>query len=60
MPIDGATSTQIRAEGFPDLGDELMYPRMSAKKLERLAEMGTRRSRGRSWATSPPSPASRP
>ena len=35
---------QIRAESFPDLGDEVMYPRMSAKKLERLAELGTRRS----------------
>ncbi len=43
-PIDGTTATQIRAENFPDLGDELMYPRMSAKKLERLAELGTRRS----------------
>jgi hypothetical protein len=42
--IEGTTSTQIRAESFPDLGDEVMYPRMSAKKLERLAELGTRRS----------------
>src|SRR5258705_6275993 len=44
MPIDGTTPTQIRAEEFPDLGDEVMYPRMSAGKLERLAELGTRRS----------------
>ena len=44
MPIEGTTPTQIRAESFPDLGDEVMYPRMSAKKLERLAELGTRRS----------------
>jgi len=44
VAIEGTTSTQIRAENFPDLGDEVMYPRMSAKKLERLAELGTRRS----------------
>jgi thioredoxin reductase (NADPH) len=44
VPIDGITPTQIRAENFPDLGDEVMYPRMSAKKLERLAELGTCRS----------------
>ncbi len=44
LPIEGTTSTQIRAESFPDLGDEAMYPRMSAKKLERLAKLGTRRS----------------
>ncbi len=44
LPIEGTTPTQIRAERFPDLGDELMYPRMSAKKLERLAQLGTRRS----------------
>ncbi len=44
MAIDGTTSTQIRAESFPDLGDEVMYPRMSAGKIERLAELGTRRS----------------
>ena len=40
----GTDTTQIRAESFPDLGDEVMYPRMSAAKIERLAEMGTRRS----------------
>ena len=44
MAIDGTTSTQIRAESFPDLGDEVLYPRMSAKKLEHLAKLGTRRS----------------
>jgi thioredoxin reductase (NADPH) len=44
VPIEGTTSAQIRAESFPDLGDELMFPRMSEKKLERLAEMGSRRS----------------
>jgi thioredoxin reductase (NADPH) len=38
------TVAQLRAESFPDLGDELMFPRMSAQKLERLAEHGTRRS----------------
>ena len=41
-PIDATTPTQVRAGDFPDLGDEVMYPRMSAKKLERLAELGTR------------------
>ena len=44
MTTEGPTTTQIRAERFPDLDDELMYPRMSAKKLQRLAELGTRRS----------------
>ena len=44
MPVEASTRTQIRAENFPDLGDELMYPRLSAPKLARLAEMGERRS----------------
>ncbi len=44
MTIEATASAQIRAESFPDLGDEAMFPRMSAKKLERLAEIGTRRS----------------
>ena len=44
MAVEPTTPTQIRAESFPDLGDEVMFPRMSAKKLERLAELGTRRS----------------
>ncbi len=44
MTIDRTASTQIRAENFPDLGDEVMYPRLSARKLERMAEHGTRRS----------------
>jgi thioredoxin reductase (NADPH) len=43
-PIREPTSTQIRAAEFPDLADEVMYPRISAEKLERLAEHGTRRS----------------
>jgi thioredoxin reductase (NADPH) len=38
------TAVQLRADSFPDLGDELMFPRISAEKLERLAEHGTRRS----------------
>jgi len=38
------TVTRIRAEQFPDLRDEVMYPRMSEAKLERLAEQGTRES----------------
>ncbi len=44
MTIEATASTQLRAEGFPDLSDEAMFPRMSPKKLERLAETGTRRS----------------
>ena len=44
VPVEASTRTQIRAENFPDLGDELMYPRLSAPKLARLAEMGERRS----------------
>jgi hypothetical protein len=35
-------ATQIRAQEFPDLGDEVMYPRLSAAKLEQLAKEGTR------------------
>jgi thioredoxin reductase (NADPH) len=38
------TVQQLRAERFPDLGDELMFPRLSAEKLERLASHGTLRS----------------
>ena len=38
------TTTRIRAEQFPDLDDEVMYPRVSEAKLQRLAEKGTRRS----------------
>jgi thioredoxin reductase (NADPH) len=37
------STTTIRAENFPDLGDEVMYPHFSEAKLERLAEKGTRR-----------------
>jgi thioredoxin reductase (NADPH) len=37
-------ATKIRSEHFPDLQDEVMFPRLSAAKLERLAESGTRRS----------------
>src|SRR5215208_1257352 len=44
MAIDQTTPTLIRAETFPDLGDEVMFPRLSPQKLERLAELGTRRS----------------
>jgi thioredoxin reductase (NADPH) len=44
VAIEETTPTQIRAESFPDLGDEVMYPRMSAQKLARLAEQGTRQS----------------
>jgi thioredoxin reductase (NADPH) len=44
VPVQATTPTQIRADSFPDLGDEVMFPRMSAKKLGRLAELGTRTS----------------
>ena len=35
---------EIRVDEFPALDDEVMYPRLSEAKLERLAETGTRRS----------------
>ena len=35
---------QVKAENFPDLGDEVMYPRLSEAKIERLAREGERRS----------------
>jgi thioredoxin reductase (NADPH) len=44
VATEQTTPAQIRAERFPDLADEVMYPRLSAKKLARLAELGTRRS----------------
>jgi thioredoxin reductase (NADPH) len=44
VPVQATTPTQIRSDSFPDLGDEVMFPRMSAKKLGRLAELGTRTS----------------
>jgi thioredoxin reductase (NADPH) len=37
-------ATKIRAEHFPDLQDDVMFPRLSPAKLERLALSGTRRS----------------
>jgi thioredoxin reductase (NADPH) len=41
---DGRTVERVRAEEFPDLADEVLYPRLSDAKLERLAERGERRS----------------
>jgi thioredoxin reductase (NADPH) len=38
-----ATTTVIRSERFPDLDDEVLYPRLSDAKLEWLAERGERR-----------------
>src|SRR3954453_10024146 len=38
-----ATPKQVRAEHFPDLDDEVMYPRLSEAKLEKFARLGTRR-----------------
>ncbi len=36
-------ASQVLAKPFPDLDDEVMYPRLSEAKLERLAERGERR-----------------
>jgi thioredoxin reductase (NADPH) len=38
------STTTYRAEDFPDLGDEVMYPRLSDAKLEKLAGKGRRMS----------------
>jgi thioredoxin reductase (NADPH) len=39
-----ATTRVVRSERFPDLGDELLFPRLSDTKLAWLAERGERRS----------------
>jgi len=39
-----ATPKQLRAERFPDLADELLYPRLSEAKIEKLAKLGESRS----------------
>ena len=41
---NGAESNLHRSEPFPDLNDEILFPRLSDSKLEWLAERGTRRS----------------
>jgi thioredoxin reductase (NADPH) len=38
-----ATPRQIRAEHFPDLDDEVMFPRLSDAKIQKFARLGTRR-----------------
>jgi thioredoxin reductase (NADPH) len=38
-----ATTRVIRSERFPDLGDELLFPRLSDKKLAWFAKRGVRR-----------------
>ena len=38
------TTTRIKAEPFPDLADEVLYPRISDQKMEWLAAKGERRS----------------
>ena len=38
------TTTRVKAEGFPDLADEVLYPRLPDYKLEMLATKGSRRS----------------
>jgi thioredoxin reductase (NADPH) len=42
-PEQTAIPRQIRAEHFPDLDDEVMYPRLSEAKIEKFARLGTRR-----------------
>src|SRR3712207_3972148 len=37
-------ATTVQAERFPDLGDELLYPRMSDAKIAKLEHRGKRRS----------------
>jgi thioredoxin reductase (NADPH) len=37
------TTTRIKAERFPDLADEALYPRLSEQKMAWLAEKGERR-----------------
>ncbi len=39
-----STTTTIRADDFPDLSDEVMYPRLSEAKLQKLARNGKRMS----------------
>ncbi len=43
MATEQATPRQIRAEQFPDLDDEVLYPRLSQAKIEKFATLGTRR-----------------
>jgi thioredoxin reductase (NADPH) len=38
-----AATPVIRSERFPDLGDEVLFPRLSDAKLAWLAKRGTRR-----------------
>jgi thioredoxin reductase (NADPH) len=38
-----ATTPVLRSENFPDLGDEVLFPRLSDTKLAWLAERGARR-----------------
>src|SRR6476661_1292514 len=38
-----ATTQVVRSERFPDLGDEVLFPRLSDSKLEWLAKRGERR-----------------
>jgi len=38
-----AATQVVRSESFPDLGDEVLFPRLSDAKLEWLAKRGERR-----------------
>jgi thioredoxin reductase (NADPH) len=40
LAVEDTTTRQIRADEFPDLGDEVMYPRLSPPKLEKLSKFG--------------------
>ena len=42
------TTTRIKAQDFPDLDDERLYPRLSDEKMAFLAGKGDRRSSARS------------
>ncbi len=42
--MGAVATTRVRAEGFPDLADEVLYPRIPDEKMEWLARMGERRS----------------
>jgi thioredoxin reductase (NADPH) len=42
--VSRVVGSYVRAEPFPDLGDESIYPRLSRDELDRLAERGERRS----------------
>jgi hypothetical protein len=44
LALVAATTPVLRSEPFPELGDDVLFPRLSDSKLARLAERGQRRS----------------